>query len=462
MSARKITNNNEEIDLSYLLKKWWSFRVQIISGTMIVALLSTIILVIFDKTYLNQKTDHIITIIKNDYGNNSRIVATLRSAELIKDALENISLNLNVDELLEKIIIKNSTNPLSEKLLSRINLLKDTDIKRLSLSNKELGSITKSLSNDSKELITIQLYHAQLNLSSEQAKNFIIQLINVANKNLMLRTSRDSINLDYIDIVESNDFLNETDQLFNYSNKMNSIQKNLSTMRTKYKSILNNIDLQNLSTQANINQKLLFELSNKLGNNVAIDTLNINIAKKSRDIEDLKNSLTFFNVQNIQNNEENIQDDKPDDKSTNTTQLDGEVFDKILSIGSALSLNNFKLETVVKIQNIQAEKSELIKQKELLIMPLPNMTNNINLENITKRIGSLSTKINEATNQVRSLVEPESAIKVFRNPEVVELNSKSIINIMGTVLVLSVLSFLCISFISILLPKKNSRKARTI
>jgi hypothetical protein len=138
------------------------------------------------------------------------------------------------------------------------------------------------------------------------------------------------------------------------------------------------------------------------------------------------------------------------------------VFDKILSIGSALSLNNFKLETVVKIQNIQAEKSELIKQKELLIMPLPNMTNNINLEKITKRIGSLSTKINEATNQVRSLVEPESAIKVFRNPEVVELNSKSITNIMGTVLVLSVLSFLCISFISILLPKKNSRKARTI
>ena len=42
---------------------------------------------------------------------------------------------------------------------------------------------------------------------------------------------------------------------------------------------------------ANFSQKLLHELSKDLGNTVAIDTLNINILNKDRDIEDLKESL---------------------------------------------------------------------------------------------------------------------------------------------------------------------------
>jgi hypothetical protein len=53
----------------------------------------------------------------------------------------------------------------------------------------------------------------------------------------------------------------------------------------------------------------------------------------------------------------------------NITQLDAEVFDKILSIGSILNLNSFRLGTVEKIQQLQKEKSDLINQKELLNLP---------------------------------------------------------------------------------------------
>ena len=55
--------------------------------------------------------------------------------------------------------------------------------------------------------------------------------------------------------------------------------------------------------------------------------------------------------------------------SGNITQLDAEVFDKILSIGSILNLNSFRLNTVEKIQQLQQEKSDLIHQKELLNLP---------------------------------------------------------------------------------------------
>ena len=140
-------------------------------------------------------------------------------------------------------------------------------------------------------------------------------------------------------------------------------------MKTEYSSLLKNYDLENLATLANISQKLLYEISKKLGNSIAIDTLNININQKERDIEDLKSSLEFLETQKIETFRSSSENNSSNAASGNITQLDAEVFDKILSIGSVLNLNSFRLNTVEKIQQLQQEKSDLINQKELLNLP---------------------------------------------------------------------------------------------
>jgi hypothetical protein len=120
---------------------------------------------------------------------------------------------------------------------------------------------------------------------------------------------------------------------------------------------------------ANISQKLLYEISKKLGNTIAIDTLNVRINQKERDIEDLKSSLEYLDNQKIETFGSTNQNSSSNEASGNITQLDAEVFDKILSIGSVLNLNSFRLSTVQKIQQLQQEKSDLINQKELLNLP---------------------------------------------------------------------------------------------
>jgi hypothetical protein len=159
----------------------------------------------------------------------------------------------------------------------------------------------EDLNNNSKELITIQLYHKPLNLSSEQAKNLIISLSKTVNENLILRSSREE---NSITLIETNnikkDFIDDSEQIARLSNIINSSQRNISEMKSRYSSLLKNYDLENLSTLANISQKILYELSIDLGSSFTIDTLNVNIKQKERDINDLKNSLEFLENQKIE------------------------------------------------------------------------------------------------------------------------------------------------------------------
>jgi len=227
-------------------------------------------------------------------------------------------------------------------------------------------------------------------------------------------------------------------------------------MKTKYSFLLKNYDLENLATLANISQKLLFEISKELGNSIAIDTLNININQKERDIADLKSSLEYLNTQKIETFRSGSQNNSSNEASGSTTQLDAEVFDKILSIGSVLDLNSFRLNTVEKIQELQQEKSDLIKQKELLNLPFQYDFKTANLDAVSKRIIFLAEEVNKVNSQILDMTEPKSALEIIKNPELVELNSKEITEYIKTILILTILSFVIISFISILIPAKKS------
>ena len=206
---------------------------------------------------------------------------------------------------------------------------------------------------------------------------------------------------------------------------------------------------------ATISQKLLFEISKKIGNSIAVDTLNININQKDRDIEDLKSSLEYLDNQKIQSLATS-QNNSSNEASGSTTQLDAEVFDKILSIGSVLNLNSFRLNTVEKIQELQQEKSGLIKQKELLNLPFQYDIKKDNLDVVSKRIIFLAKEVNKVNSQILDLTEPKSAIEIIKNPELIELNSREITEYIKIILILTILSFFIISLISILIPAKKS------
>ena len=171
------------------------------------------------------------------------------------------------------------------------------------------------------------------------------------------------------------------------------------------------------------------------------------------ELKDLKESLEYLNSQEALNINSEL--NQQNSNSSNTTQLDGELFDKILSIGNELSLNSFRLETISKIQEIQLEKSALIKQKDLLNLPYTFGGEELNLDVVGKRILDLSIIINQAVNQVRSFTEPKNAVIIVKNPELIETNSININELIKLAVILSLVGFFIISFISILLPSKK-------
>ena len=292
MKAKIISQNEEEIDILELLKKWWSFRKLVFFGTIIVGLLSIYAIILSQNLSQNQKQKYIITVLNGDLGqNNIRIISAFKSNEYIKEALNKISIDLSPQDLIAHMNINYAMDPISEKLQDRVASLTNTDIKNLALSNDNLKTIMESLKDSSKELITIQLYHIPLNLSVNQAKNLIVELTKIVNKNLLLFTNRDDLNLNIIDIKNMEVYLNKAEQISRFTNMIDSIQNNLSTMRSNYQDIIVNVDLSALSNLANISQQVLFRLSEKMGNSIAIDTLNVSILSKERDIKDLKESL---------------------------------------------------------------------------------------------------------------------------------------------------------------------------
>jgi hypothetical protein len=371
MAVKKINHNSDEIDILELLKKWWSFRKLVIFGTLIIGLVATFILILTNEAHLNKKQNYVTAVIKSDLGDQSSLIlSAYKSQPYIIETLKRLSLDIDPNELSENLIIKKSTDPLTENLKNQILSADDKKLKSLALTNDEVSKIIQDLNDNSKELITIQLYHEPLNISVAQAKNLIVSLSDTVNKNLVLRSSRESNAITLIDTdnIKTN-YLNENEEIARLSNIVNSAQRNISVMKTRYSSLLKNYDLENLTTLANISQKLLYEISKKLGNTIAIDTLNVRINQKERDIEDLKSSLEYLDNQKIETFGSTSQNNSSNEASGNITQLDAEVFDKILSIGSVLNLNSFRLSTVQKIQQLQQEKSDLINQKELLNLP---------------------------------------------------------------------------------------------
>ena len=456
MAVKKINHNSDEIDISELLKKWWSFRKLVIFGTLIIGLVATFILILTNEAYLNKKQNYVTAVIKSDLGDQSSLIlSSYKSQAYIIKVLKRLSLDIDPNELLENLILKESTDPLTENLRNKILLADDKKLKSLALTNDGVSKIIQNLNDNSKELITIQLYHKPLNISVAQAKNFIVNLSETINKNLLLRTSREKNEITLIETDITTSYLNENEQIARLSDIINSAQKNISIIKSKYISLLKNYDLENLSTLANISQKLLFENSKKLGNSIAIDTLNININQKDRDIEDLKSSLEYLDDQKIQSLATS-QNNSSNKASGSTTQLDAEVFDKILSIGSVLNLNSFRLNTVEKIQELQQEKSGLIKQKELLNLPVQYDFKTDGLDVVSKRIIFLAEEVNKVNSQILDLTEPKSAFEIIKNPELIELNSKEITEYIKIILILTILSFFIISFISILIPAKKS------
>ena len=457
MAVKKINQNNDEIDISELLKKWWSFRKLIIFGTLIIGLVATFILILANEAYLNKKQHYITAVIKSDLGDKSSlIISAYKSQPYIAETLKRLSLDIDLNKLSDNLIIKKSTDPLTENLKNQILSTDEKKLKSLALSNEELSKIIQNLNDNSKELITIQLYHKPLNISVAQAKNLIVSLSDTVNKNLVLRSSRESNAITLINTANIKiNYLNENEEIARLSNIVNSAQRNISVMKTTYSSLLKNYDLENLTTLANISQKLLFEISKKLGNTIAIDTLNVRINQKERDIEDLKSSLEYLDNQKIQSFATS-QNNSSNEASGNITQLDAEVFDKILSIGSVLNLNSFRLNTVEKIQELQQEKSDLINQKELLNLPFYIDVENYDLDTVSKRVIFLGEEVNKVNSQILDLTEPKAAFEIIKNPELIELNSKEITEYIKIILILTILSFLIISFISILIPAKKS------
>ena len=214
------------------------------------------------------------------------------------------------------------------------------------------------------------------------------------------------------------------------------------------------MDLTNLTSLANISQKLFYETSKQLGNNIAKDSLNIEIAAKDQEIEDLINSFKVLNTAQLPEVVSSGQKNNTNENSsTNTTQLDGAIFDKILSIGSLLELNDFRLETVQKIQTLQLQRSSIIKQKKYLDLPSQIPLEDLNLINIGEKIKNLSNIINNAILQVRTFTQPKAAVEIVSDIELVNLNSNKK-DQKKYVLLLSVLGFLILSIISILRPTR--------
>ena len=454
-SKKQISINDDEIDIGQLLKKWWSFRKIIIFGTILITLLSTFILVLYNQTFPNQKLQFTRVILQGDLGeNNNRIIAALNSREYIKESLDILDIKLDPTDIINNLNVKNSTNALKESLQDRIIALSSKDINELALSSEALSKIYSVLDENSKSFIEINFYHLPLNLSTEQSKQILKVLVENVNKKILSRTNRDNIGLQIIDTYSADVYYSEYEQLDRLSTMIGSIQSNLSILSNNYGDLLSDLDLTNLTSLANISQKLFYETSKQLGNNIAKDSLNIEIAAKDQEIEDLINSFKVLNTAQLPEVVSSGQENNTNENSsTNTTQLDGAIFDKILSIGSLLELNDFRLETIQKIQTLQQQRNSIIKQKEYLDLPSQIPLEDLNLINIGEKIKILANIINNAIAQVRTFTQPKAAVEIVSDIELVNLNSNK--KDQGKyVLILSVLGFLILSIISILRPTR--------
>tara|TARA_Y100000389_G_scaffold197488_1_gene232179 strand:+ start:909 stop:2285 length:1377 start_codon:yes stop_codon:yes gene_type:complete len=458
MKVRKISQNKSEIDFSELIKKWWYHRKLVIFSTIIFALITSIILILSQNILVNKSQKYIGAILKSDFGDkNDPIISAFKSPKLINEAMNSVLIDVNVKDISNALQIVNSRDPLSKSLQDKIYSLTNKDIKRLSLSNDNLISINNALDDNSKDLLTIKFYYQKLDLSSQEAIDFIIKFSEIVNNHLLLTTVREkSSDLSSISVfdykhIDSDGVL---EKMMQYIDILDNIKRSIFILNNKYRQLLSNFDLEALKSETNITQIYLFELSKNLQISYPFDTLDISINKKERDIEDLKTSLEFIQNEKSQINSENR--NISDEKSINTTSLNSEVLDRILSIGSQLNNNVFRLKTLTKIQEVQSQKSDLLAQKELIELPSQFSQEDLDIEKIGKSIFIISGEINKAIEQVRELVRPNSIIQFTSNPSIFDSNLKDMKDYIKINLALAVIAFFCISIIALLLPNRNN------
>ena len=451
-SKKNIPNVNDEIsiDIVQLLKKWWYFRKFIVFGTLIVLLSSLFILILASKTLKGNK--YTSTVLRDDLGDNDiLIVDTLNSIDIIDKTIKVLSLEVSANELLDHLIITKGTTPNTVKLKSRINSFVDSDLKKLALSNDDLKLMVEDLDEASSDKITIEFYHSPLNLNDKQAINFIKKLVNSANNNIQKYTTSSDNKLNKIDTKIFDLKGDNSELIIIFTNILRSIEKNIAELKD-YKNILVNIDLEKMSTFATISKKILMETSTLVGSTYALEVLNLEIITIERNIKDLKNSLLVIDRVTA-SSEDNY--DITEKKSSINIALDGDTFKSILSIGSALQLNEFRVETLKKIQNLQLEQTKLLNEKELLKLPFEYTYEDLSLENISARVLGLTKEINIAIAQVYKFTQPKRAIQFISNPEVIKTNEELIHTSLKNSLILSLLGFFCLSFMAFLMPRKN-------
>lgn len=453
-------NDEISIDISLLFKKWWYYKFLIIFGTATLTLLSSFILLLSMHTIKSDK--YISVVLRGDLGSdNSIILNALKSNEIIDNALKTLSLELSVDEFLKHLVVKKATNPLTLSIQDRIASFKDRHIRELDLNRANLESIVKSLDNTSKDLITIEFYHVPLNLDVKQAKNIINKIIIDVNSNINLRTNRAENKLRKIDVSILDLTTNDTVKISLLSDITDTINSNLEEMILTYSEVLTNVDLIVTQSLTNVSHQILFKISDLIGNSNSIDSLNLDILSLERNITDLRSSLDYidngvpFNNRSISGNGKK---NSSENFSNNGGVFDVEIFDKILSIGSTMELNGLRIKTLEKIQELQLKKNKIKSQKELFSMNYQYNADDLTIEKIEIRIVNLANIVNEAIEQVYMFTQPEKAVQFIRNPELVSYKSNTVASKRNIVLILSVISFFCLSFFTMALPTSEKLK----
>ena len=453
MASKKNISTNDELsmDILQLLKKWWYFRKLIFFGTGIVVLLSLFIIIMLNQTVKSKS--YTSSILRGDLGdNNSLILDTFNSVDIIDEALKVLSLDVGANKFLDHLVVTKGTDPLTMSLKSHINSLEDNDIKKLSLNNDDLNSIVKNLDNTSSDKITIELYHSPLNLSDKQAINIVNKLVNDVNNNLQKHSTIPNNGLQKIDTGLFDLNTDNSELIIIFSNVLRTIEDNIAEMQN-YKSILVDVDLIKIKTLANISKRILMETSKLVGSTYSSEILDLELETAKRNIKDLKSSLLDLDSSTALN-PDNYNNLNSEQKPIDNFALDGDIFNTILSIGGALQLNEFRLETLRKIQDQQLSQSLLLSQKELMKLPFEYTRKDLSLKNISQRILKLSIEINGAINQVHRFTQPIKAVHFLKNPTTVN-EDKKFPPLKNIAAILFFISFFCLSFIAILLPRKN-------
>ena len=455
MASKKNISTNDElsIDVLQLLKKCWYFRKLIFFGTGIVVLLSLFIIIMLNQTIKSK--NYTTSILRGDLGsNNSLIIDTFYSVDIVNKALKVLSLEIGANKFLDHLIVKKGTDPLAMSLKDRINSLTNKDIKKLALSNDKLSSTIEDLDDASSNKITVEFYHSSLNLDDKQAINIINKLVNDVNNNIQKHTANSKKNsLHKIDTTLFNLNRDRAELVIIFTNILESIENNITEMG-KYKSILVDVDLERMRTLNNINKRVLMETSDIFGNSYSSNILNTKIMNIERNIKDFKNSLLDLET-SAALSKDNYNNVDPEKESTDNITLDGDIFNTILSIGGALQLNEFRLKTLTTIQNLQLKKNQLLTEKEILNLPFKYSRKDLRLEIISNKILELTEEVNIAIAQVYKFTQPKKAVHFLKNPEIVNEDAKLTSLYIKIGINLSLISFFFISFIAILLPRKN-------